>query len=703
MKIITILVCVSFISPVFSQDSGSYKARKISISKERVTSPKLIKETFNPNLINHEAPLPDGSSVKSYILQQKIKSRKLYPIKKTIKQKSKNSGLAPSIGQTFPLEKTVAGNVFPITGGIPNDNTLAVSAEGKVVLGINSLIYAYDLEADTPIFKNHTISLNSMAENVGVVQNYYDPKVIYDNGADRFILVFLKNTTPATNRIMVCFSTTNNPNDDWNVYSLPGNPLNNNRWTDFPAISMTETDLFITGNLIVPNVSWQIGFDGSVIWQVEKQKGYDGEATLNSVFYDDIKYEGKFIRNLHPVQGADGATDEQYLLSNRNFDVSNDSIFILKVGGTSVDASTSLSINVYQSNKMYGMPPNGRQVDTDTSDVTSGLQTNDARVLGAVKIGENVQFVSNTVNPATGYSAIYHGSISSIATEPSITANIIGDTEKDYGYPNIAWTGNEVCDIETMISFNYSSFTDFPGISCVYYDNLGNYSDEKIIIEGENYVDRLSGTYERWGDYFGLQRHYSKPGSVFSFGYYARENKRNSGFCAELISPDKSILGLSVSRTKQASLCLQDVVLTMEGGFPPYNYLWSNDVTNNSNTTSNLCLGDSVEVSITDSRGCFVSTVVYGETIELTGDNKIYPNPFSSEFAVQFSLDSEQEIIAKIYDMSGRVVSDLIQRNAKEGLNELVFSLLPLNVGNYVLKIEAGGKEIVNEKIVKNE
>jgi hypothetical protein len=30
-----------------------------------------------------------------------------------------------------------------------------------------------------------------------------------------------------------------------------------------------------------------------------------------------------------------------------------------------------------------------------------------------------------------------------------------------------------------------------------------------------------------------------------------------------------------------------------------------------------------------------------------------------------------------------------------------VFSLLPLNVGNYVLKIEAGGKEIVNEKIVK--
>ena len=110
-----------------------------------------------------------------------------------------------------------------------------------------------------------------------------------------------------------------------------------------------------------------------------------------------------------------------------------------------------------------------------------------------------------------------------------------------------------------------------------------------------------------------------------------------------------------------------------------------------------------MEVEVIDSRGCSTSALVYGETIALTDDNKVYPNPFSIQFAVQFRLESAQEITAKIYDMSGRIVTDLIQRTAKEGLNELVFSLLPLKVGNYVLKIEAGGKEIVNEKIVKNE
>ncbi len=703
MKLLLSVFCLGLMGSLISQESATYNTHKISVKKESVVHPKLAPETYSPQLINHEAPLPDGSSVKSYILQQKLKSKKLFPVKKARHNKSNNPALQPSIGQTFKLERTFNGNTFPLTGGIPNDNTLAVSDSGIVLVGINSFVYAYDLERDTTLFPLQAIALGTMANNVGVGLHYYDPKVIYDKEADRFILVFLKNTDPASNRIMICFSTSNNPNDSWNLYSLPGNPLNNNRWTDFPAISMTDTDLFITGNLIVPNVSWQIGFDGSVIWQVEKERGYNGDTTLNTVFYDDIKYGGKFIRNLHPVQGADGSVDEQFFLSNRNFDVTNDSIFILKVEGTSVDTLTNLTIDVYQSDLNYGMPPNGRQQDTDTSDITSGLQTNDARVLGAIKIGENVQFVSNTVNPLTGYAAIYHGSISSIADQPVVTAKIIGDTVKDYGYANIAWTGNEACDIETMISFNYSSFTDFPGIACIYHDNDGNYSNEEVIKPGDNYVDRLSGTYERWGDYFGLQRHYKNPGAVFSFGYYVQADNINSGFCAELISPDSSRIDLTVEKENQAALCLQAIRVNVVGGVPPYNYLWSNNSSNNTNVAANICLGDTVEVTVTDSRGCMVSRIVHGETIELAEEIKIYPNPFSTQFAVQFNLETEAEITARIYDITGRMVTDLLQRNAKQGLNEVVFSLLPLSVGEYILKIEANGKEIVNEKIVKNE
>ena len=95
--------------------------------------------------------------------------------------------------------------------------------------------------------------------------------------------------------------------------------------------------------------------------------------------------------------------------------------------------------------------------------------------------------------------------------------------------------------------------------------------------------------------------------------------------------------------------------------------------------------------------------MVYGETIALEADYTVYPNPFADQLAVQFTLAAESEIVARIYDMTGKMVADLMQRTAKKGLNELSFSLSPLTVGNYVLKIEADGKEIVSEKIVKKE
>ncbi len=704
MRLTLLITCLAFFGNSFSQEKVSFSKKNFSIKKSSVVVPKDVKETYNAQIINKEIPTPGGNSVKSYVLQQKIKSRALFPVKKanTVNKNNKSSVSAPTIGQQFGLKKyiSIINQWRDLYGGTPNDNSMAVSNDGIVLVGMNSFILAYDLVGDSnlQLSSTTTLALSSFVNSTDV----FDPKIIYDKEADRFILVFLKNRTPADNTIVICFSTTNNPVDPWNVYELPGNPLNNNRWTDFPPIAMTETDLFITGNLIVPGVSWQVGFDGSIVWQVEKAKGYNGDPALNSVLFSDVKYGGKFVRNLHPIQGADGDADEMYVLSNRNFDLSNDSIFVGKITGKSTDTAQSLTMEVYKSDLNYGMPPNGRQFDTDTTDPTGGLQTNDARVLAGIKIGDNIQFVSNTVNPATGLAAIYHGTISDVSTAPTVKASIIADSIMDFGYPNIAWSGNEDCDIETIIAFDYSSLTDFPGVATVYYDNHGNYSDYKVVKAGEDYADGLTGSYERWGDYFGLQRNYADPGSVFSFGCYGKQ-RSFTGWCAELISPDTSVMRVEVSRQQQAASCTQVIELAVTGGFPPYSYLWSNNATNNTNSTSGICLGDSVEVEITDSRGCALNRVFYGETIALTGENKIYPNPFSTQFAVQFTLDADQEVTARIYDVTGRLVDDLIQRNAKKGLNEFVFSLLPLRVGHYILKIEAGGKEIVNEKIIKNE
>ena len=78
--------------------------------------------------------------------------------------------------------------------------------------------------------------------------------------------------------------------------------------------------------MIIPGVSWQVGFDGSVIWHLDKFAGFNG-GDINATVYTQIRHQGKFTRNLHAVRGHDNIADKLYFLSNRNFDLQNDTIF----------------------------------------------------------------------------------------------------------------------------------------------------------------------------------------------------------------------------------------------------------------------------------------------------------------------------------------------------------------------------------------
>lgn len=685
----------------FSQDHTTYNSTKFTIKQSSTSQPRLAKPSFNPFLKNVTPPTPDGNSAKSHLLQQKIKSKKKYPYQLNSTKKKKSEVSQPKLGRDFGLTfYTNSGKKRQLIGGTPNDNTLAVSNNGMVLVSLNSTIYAYNLETDTIGFENSYLNLTTIA-NDNNNEHYFDPKLIYDEIKDRFIIVFLKNNEPSNNNILVCFSTTNDPNDEWNVYQLPGNPLDNNRWTDFPAISLTESNLYITGNLIIPDSSWQVGFDGSIIWKIEKETGYDPNLDLETTLYNDIKYNNKFIRNLHAVQGANGKIDKPYFLSNRNFDLANDTIFVLSIEDETDNSSEKvLNINVGISDTKYGVPPNARQFNTDTSDPSRGLQTNDGRVLAAIKVEDEIQFVSNSINPTTGFSSIYHGTIKNLES-PEITAKIIGDPVKDFGYPNIAWTGNESCDRETIIAFNHTSPTDFPGISCVYVNNDKEYSDVTVLKEGENYVDRLGNGYERWGDYFGLQRKFNEAGKVYSFGFFGTENKDNTGWINEITSPDSLKLEINSEHANNASLCEQTITLTTTGGVPPYQYNWEDDLSNQTNISRTLCSNESTSVTIIDSRGCSIFKKLNSKTVFGTNETTVFPNPFSDQLVLHFELENASDIEVLISDSRGSYSETILKEKAKSGQNELVFSLAPLQEGVYYVRILADDNTILTEKVVK--
>ena len=372
-------------------------------------------------------------------------------------------------------------------------------------------------------------------------ENYYDPKLIYDPTLDRFVLVFLKDNDAANSRIIVCFSTTNNPSDPWNVYRLTGNPLNNNRWTDFPAIALSETGLVVTANLIIPNVSWQVGFDGSVIWHLDKSEGFAG-GDVNATVYTQISHDGKFTRNLHPVRGHDNISDQLQFLSNRNFDLQNDTIFLITLNEGATD--TTVSTQALISNVPYGVPPNGKQGDTDTTDATKGLQTNDGRVLGAIQKDDWIQFVSTTAHGASPHAGIYHGFINNAqGANPKVNARIFSHPTRDYGYPNLAWTGVHPKQIQCLIGYNFTSIADHPGVGAVQLGNDTTFSDPIDLKNGTTHVDRHSDSYERWGDYFAIQNMYDAngeliPSEVWMSGFYGDGPQQNRTYIAQVMSSD---------------------------------------------------------------------------------------------------------------------------------------------------------------------
>jgi len=540
MKKLLLLSLIGF-SLVTTGQNTSFVSKQMTAEYVGTFDPKAPAELVS-YMYSTSAPSPGGDSYKSFLLTQK-QQQDFRNFPKPTSAAKTSTVTAPTQGYGTPIYRfTPQGNPFDFTGGIPNDNAMAISKSGILCAAVNSVFWAKDLNTGELLMPG-PLGIRSLQQMAGgsSFENYYDPKLIYDPTLDRFVLVFLKDNDAANSRIIVCFSSSNDPRDPWNIYRLDGNPLNNNRWTDFPAIALTETGLVVTANLIIPNVSWQVGFDGSVIWHLDKNAGFAGND-VNATVYTQIKHNGTFTRNLHPVRGHDNISDRLQFLSNRNFDLQNDTLFLISLNEGATD--TTISTKALIASLPYGVPPNGKQADTDTTDATKGLQTNDARVLGAIQKDDWIQFVSTTAHGANANAGIYHGFIhGATSSTPKVRTQVLSHPVRDYGYPNIAWSGVHPNQIQCLIGFNFTSAEGHPGVAAVQLGNDTSFSDVVLLKEGTTHVDRHSDSYERWGDYFSVQNKFAADGSlipseVWMAGFYGDGPAQNRTWIAQVFGND---------------------------------------------------------------------------------------------------------------------------------------------------------------------
>jgi hypothetical protein len=496
-----------------------------------------VDDKYNARVTNMEMPEPDAAAEQKKLQEIKAQIKQNFPHKKSPKKKTSSTVLPPIVGISFITDSN---------SGIPPDNYSAVSKGYKAVSVINQTIAIHDATTGAYLYRKglYNFSLSVGLNNIFPNNNNYrfDPKVVYDPVADRFICVIL-NGINASNWIIFGFSKTNDPAGAWNFYKTYGDYTGNTTWFDYPAISLTQNEFFLTGNKIKYDSSWQAGFTRSLIYQVNKQSGYDGDSLLTYQIWDSVQNNGRFLRCLYPLNPGNALLGpSQYFLSNRNFDITNDTVFLVKVPDTIGSADTILTVTpLVSSTGAYGVPPSGRQTDT-----TYPLATNDGRILGGFIKDNEIQFVSASLDPATGASAVFHGVISNFNTTPAFTGQLFGIDSLDFGYPNISFAGSIGGVNHSIISFDYSGPNTFAGYGATYFDGA-NYSDMVNIKSGTGLVDMLGHREQRWGDYSGSQPDWNTPGSVWVEGIFGKPHAYGN-YMAQLNSPYR--VGVPVTPAK---------------------------------------------------------------------------------------------------------------------------------------------------------
>lgn len=465
-------------------------------------------EDFDPKLILIKAanPLP----ATTYNLSKQILDAKHFESMQNYNGKSVNALNKTAVPQPVQLKGFKAN----ITQGTPNDNDIAVSNAGIICSVVNTNM---NILNDTgKVLSSRTLS--SIAKGITNLNRTYDPRVIYDPEADRFILVFMQGSTSKDTRIIVGFSQTNDPALNWNFYTIPGNIFGDSSWSDYPIIAISNHELFLTVNRLKDNTYWKNGFIESFIWQMDKDNGYKGD-TLNQKVYYDIKYNNKPIWSICPAKGGSklyGPTMQFF--SIRPDQLWNDTVFVHEITNTIKSGKAELKLRVAKADNHYGLQPNAFQPNGKK------LQTNDARILSAMYENGIFYMVGNSVDARYNAAGFYLITIDNYWSNDSLNAKlqIISSDTMDYGYPSIAYCGGGLGDNSAMITCSHVSPRTFPGNSLVYVDRNLNPSTPAIMKLGESNILLIGDSVERWGDYSGIQRKYNDLGKVFyngSFGY----------------------------------------------------------------------------------------------------------------------------------------------------------------------------------------
>ncbi len=445
-------------------------------------NPHLNKENWNIQMthlgaIKHATTVPHKEML---VLKEKANN---------VKVNGRNIELAGNLRYNFSMDTAALSHNFRGNArgaSVPMDNTVAVSHNGHIVSAINSNVIFTQPDGVISYNKGFTDFFTLL----GLGTRMYDPRVIYDTEDRRFIFMCLHGSDPNSTFLCLAFSETEDPNGAWNYYAVRGNPDGDDNWFDYPNISVSHHDYYITGLMRDRNGDWQY----SVMYQIDKESGYNGE-TLQFRYYNDINdADGALSFNLVPTPSGSQEllTPGMYFVSNNpqggntyNLHYTTDSA----LGNPSLIAVQTIGLET-------ALAPDARQPN-----FSKRLNTFDSRIWSAMYHNGTIHMGSH-VNTTDGDVGLFYGRMNVV--DASVKADVLHIPNVDFGFPSFAHFGKNYDDNDILVNYIVSGVEKFASQEVRICRGAADefiWSEPTVVREGRSVIDVLDGDVDRWGDY----------------------------------------------------------------------------------------------------------------------------------------------------------------------------------------------------------
>jgi len=296
--LILLVLCFSF-SNVFSQTYETYKGTQLSSIKKSFSE---IEETNNlfPEL------RPQGKRIKNEI--EFYPDLPLNPDKINYQASKQAFNYIPSFKEQSPPPDADFLGLDDSGGSIPPDVNGAPGPEHLMVT-LNTDIRIMDREGN-PI---STVGTGAFWHPTPGSGGVFDPKVSYDPYENRWILIMPSSSDPATSKLMVAVSETQDPTGNWYMYSFDGDP-DDTHWFDYPNYGFNKDKIVVTGNLFGSGGTYVAIYvfskadlyNNAPVIEYTRIKTYDGFTIVPAKTYDQDEEDIYMVHNAGGNSGGFG-------------------------------------------------------------------------------------------------------------------------------------------------------------------------------------------------------------------------------------------------------------------------------------------------------------------------------------------------------------------------------------------------------------